>query len=200
GGGDGADRRVRRQARPPRRLTRRGGPDCGAASRRHGSGAVSGLVRETLLLGMSLLVLFNPPTSMAFFASLASGYPSDIQARMARRTALNYAVAILLVTWAGRPLLRVLGLSLPALRLAGGFVILLAAVPMVTQYQRGDAREEAELEAAAKTRAWNQVVAVPLTFPMSIGGATVAAVIAAAGDKPGIARAIATSLVCLVMT
>ena len=159
-----------------------------------------GLVREALLLGMSLLILFNPPTSMAFFASLASVYPTDVQSRMARRTALHYAVAILLVTWAGRPLLRVLGLSLPALRLAGGFVLLLAAVPMVTQYQRGDAKKEAELEADSERRSWRQLVAVPLTFPMSIGGATVAAVIAATGDKPSLARGLATSVVCLAMT
>jgi multiple antibiotic resistance protein len=161
---------------------------------------VAALVREAMLLGMSLLILFNPPTSMAVFASLASGYPSEIQSRMARRTALHYFVAILLLTWAGRPLLRVLGLSLPSLRLAGGFVLLLAAVPMVTQYQRADAHKEAELEAAAKRRSWNQIVAVPLTFPMSIGGATVAAVIAASGESPSVARAVATSLVCLAMT
>ena len=48
-----------------------------------------------LLLGMSLLTLFNPPTSMAFFATLASLYPLDVQSRMARRTAALYAVAIL---------------------------------------------------------------------------------------------------------
>jgi multiple antibiotic resistance protein len=160
---------------------------------------VAGLVREALLLGVSLLILFNPPTSMAFFASLASPYPSDIQHRMARRTALHYALAILLLIWAGRPLLRVLGLSLPSLRLAGGLVLLLAAIPMVMQYQRADAKQEAELEAAAARRSWTQIVAVPLTFPMSIGGATVAAVIAATGESPSVARAIATSIVCLAM-
>jgi multiple antibiotic resistance protein len=158
------------------------------------------VIRESFLLGMSLLILFNPPTSMAFFASLASPYPTEIQSRMARRTALHYAVAILLVTWAGRPLLRVLGLSLPALRLAGGFVLLLAAIPMVTQYQRGDTEKEAELEAAARQRSWTQIVAVPLTFPMCIGGATVAAVIAATGESPSVARGLATSVVCLAMT
>jgi multiple antibiotic resistance protein len=120
---------------------------------------------------------------------------------MARRTAGHYAVAILLVTWAGRPLLNLLGLSLPALRVAGGFVLLLAALPMVTEYQRSSAQQEAELEAgAASSRNWVQLGAVPLTFPISIGGATVAAVIAAAGHHPSLQRAIATSLVGLAMT
>jgi multiple antibiotic resistance protein len=158
-----------------------------------------GLVREMVLLGTSLLTLFNPPSAMAAFASLANPYAPEVQRRMARRTAAYYAVAILLVTWAGRPLLRVLGLSLPALRVAGGFVLLLAALPMVTQYQRSDARAEAELEAEAHNRSWLHLVAVPLTFPISIGGATVAAVIAAAGETPSLGRAIATSLVCAVM-
>ncbi|HEY5453733.1 MAG TPA: MarC family protein [Polyangia bacterium] len=162
---------------------------------------MQGLTREMVLLGMSLLMLFNPPSSMAVFATLAQPYPRDVQHRMARRTALFYAVGILLVTWAGRPLLSMLGLSLPALRVAGGFVLLLAAIPMVTHYQRSDAHKEAELEAvAARSRSWVQIVAVPLTFPMSIGGATVAAVIAATGNKPTLARAIATSIVCVVMT
>ncbi|HEY7375951.1 MAG TPA: MarC family protein [Polyangia bacterium] len=162
------------------------------------------MVRDALLFGISLLTLFNPPSVMAAFASLARGYPADIQTRMARRTALYYAVAVLLLTWAGRPLLSILGLSLPALRMAGGFVLLLAAVPMVTQYQRGDtdreAELEAELEAGARTRNWAQLVAVPLTFPISIGGATAAAVIAAGGGRPNLLRALLSSAVCLVMT
>jgi len=158
------------------------------------------MVRYALLFGISLLTLFNPPSVMAAFASLAGRYPSEIQTRMARRTALYYAVAILLLTWAGRPLMTILGLSLPALRMAGGFVLLLAAVPMVTHYQRGDADKEAELEAGAKNRNWTQLVAVPLTFPISIGGATAAAVIAAMGSKPSLTRATASSVVCLLMT
>jgi multiple antibiotic resistance protein len=159
------------------------------------------LVREAVLLAISLFTLFNPPSAMAAFATLAGPYPRDIQARMARRTALFYAIVVLLVTWAGRPLLAVLGLSLPALRVAGGFVLLLAAVPMVTQYQRSDAKKEAELESgAALSRSWVQIVAVPLTFPISIGGATVAALIAATGEKTSLARPLATSAVCLLMT
>lgn len=159
-----------------------------------------GLAREMLLLGISLLTLFNPPSAMAAFASLASPYPRDVQLRMARRTAGLYAASILLVTWAGRPLLIVLGLSLPALRLAGGFVLLLAALPMATQYHRSANPEEAALEAGAKSESWSQVVAVPLTFPISIGGATVAAVIASAGSRPSLSRVAATSVVCLVMS
>jgi multiple antibiotic resistance protein len=120
---------------------------------------------------------------------------------MARRTAAFYAVAILATVWAGRPILVMLGLSLPALRVAGGFVLLLAAIPMVTQYQRSDSKKEAELEAAAaKNSNWVQLVAVPLTFPLSIGGATVAAVIAATGNKASLTRAIATTVLCLLMT
>jgi multiple antibiotic resistance protein len=154
-----------------------------------------------LLLGMSLLTLFNPPSTMAAFASLAGPYPRDVQKRMARRTAALYAVAILATVWAGRPILMMLGLSLPALRLAGGFVLLLAAIPMVTQYQRSDTKQEAELEAAAtKSGNWAQLVAVPLTFPISIGGATVAAVISATGNKPSLTRAAATTVLCLLMS
>jgi multiple antibiotic resistance protein len=159
------------------------------------------LARDMLLFGMSLLTLFNPPSAMAAFATLAGPYPRDVQRRMARRTAALYAVTILVVTWAGRPMLSVLGLSLPALRVAGGFVLLLAAVPMVTQYQRSDAQKEAELEAAAvRSQSWLDVVAVPLTFPISIGGATVAAVIADTRDKPTVEHAVGTSIVCLVMS
>ena len=162
---------------------------------------MNGLIREMVLLGISLLTLFNPPSAVAAFAKLARPYPRDVQMHMARRTALLYAAAILIVTWGGRPLLMVLGLSLPALRVAGGFVLLLAAMPMVTHYQRSDAESEAELEAAAaNSRSWVQIVAVPLTFPISIGGATVAAVIAATGEHPTLRRAGATSVVSLVMT
>jgi len=79
---------------------------------------VSGLAREMLLLGTSLLILFNPPSAIAAFATLAGPFPPEVQRQMARRTAVFYAAAILVVTWVGRPLLKVLGLSLPALRVA----------------------------------------------------------------------------------
>jgi multiple antibiotic resistance protein len=163
-------------------------------------------MRQMLLLAVSLLILFNPPSAIAAFAPLASPYPRDVQHRMARRTAVFYALAMLLVTWAGRPLLFALGLTLPALKVAGGFVLLLAALPMVTEYQRASSKKEEQLEAGTgddedegKSRSWTQVVAVPLTFPISLGGATVAAVIAATGEKLNLMRAIATSLVCLIL-
>src|SRR5689334_14500043 len=99
------------------------------------------MVHQAVLLGMSLLTLFNPPSAMAAFATLAGGYTRDIQVKMARRTAGLYTVSILVVIWAGRPLLGVLGLSLPALRVAGGFVLALAALPMVTLYRRSEPDE-----------------------------------------------------------
>jgi multiple antibiotic resistance protein len=162
---------------------------------------VEGLIREMVLLGTSLLTLFNPPSAVAAFATIARPYPRDVQIRMARRTALFYCLAILVVTWAGRPLLSVLGLSLPALRVAGGFVLMMAAVPMVSRYQRADAQQEPELEPSVTGRdSWVQVVAVPLTFPISIGGATVAAVIASSNDHPDLMHALGTSVIGLLMT
>ena len=159
------------------------------------------LLREMSLLWLSLLTLFNPPSAVAAFAPLMTSYPPEVQRRMARRAAVIYLLVMLLVTWAGRPILWLLGLSVPALKVAGGSVLLLAALPMVTQYQRQEAREQQELKAeAAKSPAWHQVVAVPMTFPISLGGATVAAVMAATGSKIMLARAMSTSLVCLLMT
>lgn len=158
-------------------------------------------IEDLALLWLSLLTLFNPPSAIAAFATLVRPYPAEIQRKMARRVAGFYLLVTLFVTWGGRPLLRILGLSLPALRVAGGFVLLLAAIPMVTQYQRGDAREEAELETAAASGSWQQLVVVPLTFPIALGGATVAAVIAAAGGgKLILARVLMNSLACLLMS
>jgi multiple antibiotic resistance protein len=163
---------------------------------------VEGLAREMLLLGTSLLTLFNPPSAVVSFATLARPYPREVQTRMARRTAIFYCLAVLVVIWAGRPLLSMLGLSLPALRVAGGFVLLISAVPMVSHYRRSDAQEETALESpsAAGETNWVQVVAVPLTFPISIGGATVAALIAFTNEHPSLRHAVGTTVVGLLMT
>ena len=142
---------------------------------------MSGLAGEMVLLGTSLLTLFNPPSAMAAFATLASPYPRDVQNRMARRTAVFYAAAILLVTWAGRPLLERAG---PVFAGAAGGGRLRAAAGGDAHGHPVPAQRRAEGSRArgrrrAKSRSWVQLVAVPLTFPISIGGATVAAVIAA---------------------
>lgn len=155
-------------------------------------------MREMVLLGTSLLTLFNPPSAVASFATLARPYPRQVQSRMARRTAIFYGLAVLVVIWAGRPLLSMLGLSLPALRVAGGFVLLLSAVPMVSHYKRSDAQEETDFE--RRDASWVEVVAVPLTFPISIGGATVAALIAFTNDHPSWKHALGTTVVGLLMT
>ena len=95
-----------------------------------------------------------------------------------------------------------LGLSLPALRVAGGFVLLLAAIPMVTQYQRSDEQEAEVFEAASAEERQLGTAGRRRRRPFQLRSAcaTVAAAIAATGNKPSLTRALATTVLSLLMS
>jgi multiple antibiotic resistance protein len=155
-------------------------------------------VDQDLLLFTSLFALFNPPAAIAPFVAVTGAFPRDVQHRMAKRIGCYYALAMVGAALVGHPLLALLGISLPALRLTGGFILLLAAIPMAThpeRYVRAEVHEALREEESS----WTTLSAVPLTFPISLGGATLSAIVTAgsAASFPwGLGRVIA---VCVAM-
>ncbi len=154
---------------------------------------------QDLLLFTSLFALFNPPAAIAPFVAVTGRFPADVQHRIARRIAMYYLIAMIGGALIGRPLLALLGISLPALRLTGGFILLLAAIPMATHPARyvqegiSDALREEE-------STWSTLAAVPRAFPITFGGATLSAIVTAssAAQAPlGVVRVLG---VCVAMS
>ena len=85
-----------------------------------------------MLFATTLLAIVNPISSAVLFASMAGRFSADVQRRMANQSAFAVLVILLVCAWAGRPLLQVLGISVPMLQAAGGLILLLYGLRMVS--------------------------------------------------------------------
>lgn len=129
---------------------------------------------EYLLFFITLFTLFSPPAAIAAFASLTDRFPTDIQKKVAVRVSRNYLIVMIISLTIGEYILMLLGISTPALMITGGIAVFIAGIPMMTYGQKLNmVGKEDEFQSVPRSE-WEQVVAVPMTFPMAVGGATIA--------------------------
>lgn len=148
---------------------------------------------ETLvLIFVALVAIFSPVAAVASHSTIVGAYRAEERRRIAIRLAILVAAALVLVTWAGQALLDLLGISVPALSATGGLALLFAAVPMM----RGI--PPATVESGAAAADWRTVVVMPLLFPLSIGGSTIAFLIAESAMFSKAADLVAISGVCVL--
>lgn len=135
---------------------------------------------DYLVFFVTLFTLFSPPAAIAAFATITDRFPPDIQKKVAKRLARNYFVVMLVSIIIGEYLLMVLGISTPALMLTGGLAVFIAGMPMMIYGQKLQfVKHEDEFQAVPRAD-WESVVSVPMTFPMTVGGATIAIAISTA--------------------
>ena len=80
----------------------------------------------------TLVVIQDPVGAIPIFLSL-TGKQSDAQRKRSARTATLVSLGVILVfALAGRYILEFLGISVPALQLSGGLLLLLVALELLT--------------------------------------------------------------------
>ncbi|RJK98057.1 MarC family protein [Vallicoccus soli] len=125
---------------------------------------------DTRLFGESFLTLFvimDPPGTIPLFLSLTSGRSARVRKRIAGQAASVALLVIVLFALFGQTILSYLHISLPALKCAGGLLLLLVALELLT----GKADEP------TATTGTN-VALVPLGTPLLAGpGAIVATMV-----------------------
>jgi multiple antibiotic resistance protein len=106
-----------------------------------------------------LLVTIGPLKALIVYATLAGGAEPALQRQIAFRTVMVATIVTLLFVVAGEFLLGVLHITLPALKIAGGIILMLFALDMVMGGGHSDENE--------KQKAITLDVAVyPLAMPM----------------------------------
>ncbi len=130
---------------------------------------MSSVVDLTLLaeVFITLFVIMDPPGTVPIFLALTSGRSPADRHRAAWQAVLVSFFVIVLFALFGRQLLTYLNISLPALQAAGGLLLLLVALELLTG-------NESEPSAAAEVN----VAMVPLGTPLLAGpGAIVATMV-----------------------
>src|ERR1700704_4441304 len=87
-------------------------------------GALSDLVKNTLLVVGALFPIVNPIGSTPIFLSLTRGLSSRGRTALARKIALNGLALILTSIFIGTHILTFFGISLPVVQVGGGLVVI----------------------------------------------------------------------------
>lgn len=85
----------------------------------------------TLKKTITLFALVGPVTMIPVFLAAAQGLDLRQKLRFARMIGLSVSVALLVAAFLGMPLLGFLGVSLGAMQVGGGIIVLLLAIAMV---------------------------------------------------------------------
>ena len=137
-------------------------------------------LREVVLFTTTLLAIVNPISSAVLFASMAGRFDSVIQRRMANQSAFAILIILLACAWSGRFLLQVLGINVPMLQAAGGLILLLYGIRMVTVDELKLTPAEQVSAEEVPAEAWKTLAVVPLAIPGTVGAGTITTVVVAA--------------------
>ncbi|TCS39067.1 multiple antibiotic resistance protein [Paucimonas lemoignei] len=85
----------------------------------------------TLKKTVTLFALVGPVTMIPIFLAEVHSLDARHKSRFARSIAITVTVALLIATFMGMPLLGFLGVSLGAMQVGGGIIVLLLAIAMV---------------------------------------------------------------------
>lgn len=143
---------------------------------------VGSAIGAFLLTFPALFSIVNPIGAALIFNEVMGGRSRAERHRMAARIGL-YSTAVLLASlWLGGYILNFFGVSLEALRIAGGLVVAIRAWALLMQ---PGAHEERKASAAAPAQDTGDDVAFfPLTMPFTTGPGTIAVAIALSSQRP----------------
>jgi len=145
------------------------------------------MLESGLIAFTAFFVTVAPLEAAALFAALTVDEGPQERARTAVRGTLVATGVLLLFALVGDALLGALGITLPALRIAGGILLLLMAIDMVfARPSGGISTTPAEAEEAAHKR---DISVFPLATPLLAGpGAMGTAILQMAGVRGDLAR------------
>jgi multiple antibiotic resistance protein len=147
---------------------------------------------------VTFLVIIDPIGMLPLFVALTYRQPKE-RRRIATRSIAVAAITLVVVALVGHIVLRVLGISLPAFRIAGGLLLLLLSIDMVFARHSGiRSTTDAEAEEAEDS---TDVAIFPLAVPLLAGPGAMTSIILlmgrAGGDFPLQAVVIAMALFVL---
>jgi multiple antibiotic resistance protein len=123
----------------------------------------------------SLLAIVNPPIAIPLFVSLSGRLTREERAKQAFRVALYVAIILLCVLGFGSLILRVFGISIGAVRVAGGLIIAFLGFRMLFPARAHDHDpKDKNLEPAEEE---SDYAFVPLALPTLAGPGSMAVVI-----------------------
>ena len=133
-------------------------------------GRMQAVVRNLLLVYAALLPIVNPFGMAPIFASMTSGYDVGIRRTVAMRVAVNGFFLLMASLFIGSYVLDFFGLSIGAVQLGGGLVVMIAGWRILNQQSN---MSERQVDAPSTDAILSQAF-YPLTMPLTVGPGSIA--------------------------
>ena len=138
---------------------------------------------------VALFIIIDPIGLTPIFIAITQGMDDTLRRKVALRSVLVSAFVISLFIVGGETVLGLIGISMPAFRIAGGILLFLTALDML--FQRRSKRRENQTEQELV----DDPSVFPLAIPLIIGPGAIATVILIAGAKPGLVGIASTGFI-----
>jgi multiple antibiotic resistance protein len=134
-----------------------------------------------LLAFPALFSIVNPIGGALIFDAVTLGRSREDKQSMALRIGLYALVVLLASLWLGGYILNFFGISLSALRIAGGLVVAVQAWGLLMQPEAHEQRKAQQAEPAQNAE---DITFFPLTMPLTTGPGTISVAIALSSQRP----------------
>ncbi len=141
------------------------------------------MLAEFLLAFPALFSIVNPIAGAFIFREATADRTHGERLTLARRVGTYSLLVMLVALWAGSYVLAVFGISLAALRIAGGIVLALFAWELLGAPEKREGRKQ-EQAANAGEGVVDDVAFFPLTLPFTTGPGTLAVAVALGAGHP----------------
>jgi multiple antibiotic resistance protein len=136
------------------------------------------VLTQSLVALSAIFVVVDPLAAIPFFLAMTSDQSPEQRRETARRAAIGAWLILTAFGLLGALLFRLLGISIPAFKLAGGVLLLLIAIDMIRTTPSAARITPPEVEAGS---AKEDVAIVPLAMPLLAGPGSIATVIVLMG-------------------
>ena len=134
---------------------------------------------------VTILVTIDPPGLAPLLLALTRGMNRTERSQVALRASIIAFAILALFAVAGASILSVFGITLPAFRVAGGFLLFYIAFEMV--FERRNDRKEKSADVAITRDHIHNIAAFPLAIPLIAGPGAISATVLLSGSFPTIA-------------
>ena len=150
-----------------------------------------------VLLG-ALFSVLNPIGVIPFFVGLTQDYDQSERSRVSFLTAINVGIILLISFFAGEYVLRFFGITISALRIAGGILIASSGFGLLNANPKKRKGISKEVEEDLQNR--NSIALTPLAMPMLAGPGSISLLIAFNQDHKSTSEILASSFSIIIIS
>lgn len=143
---------------------------------------LSSVVGAFLLAFPALFSIVNPIGAALIFDQVTNGRTAAERRLLAGKIGIYSAVVLLGSIWLGSYVLNFFGVSLSALRIAGGLVVAIRAWGLLMEPEAHEERKATD--AAPAQESVDEVAFFPLTMPFTTGPGSIAVAVALSSQRP----------------